>query len=248
VIELESVTKKYFLDEDTMVCPVRDVSLTIEKGDLALIIGRSGSGKTTLLSIAGGLIRPTSGKVFIEGVDIWGLQEPELSTFRARKLGFVFQSPSLLPSLSVLENVVLPSRFTRASPPGDVRSFGRNLLEMVGLGARAGSYPHQLSSGEHKRAVIARALINQPDILLADEPTGDLDRGTAQDIVDLLKDINNTGQTIVMVTHNLDIVPSTDRVLTMEEGRLVGRSPATEPAEKSSTRTGKSVYGSTFAQ
>jgi ABC-type lipoprotein export system ATPase subunit len=187
--------------------------------------------------------------VRIDDEDVWTMTDRELSALRARQIGFIFQFPSLLPSLSVLENVTLPSRFAGGNRGIDVQDRAVKLLETVGLAERMEVYPRQLSSGEQKRVVIARALINQPSILLADEPTSDLDEQTEHEIMSLLKEIHSGGLTIVMVTHNLDLVTYASRVMKMENGSLVDLT-----GRKATSKNGRSllsptpVQDTTFAQ
>lgn len=250
MIELGNVTKTYVLDKETAISPVRDITLNVSEGEFILIIGRSGSGKTTLLNIAAGLIKPTSGKVRIASEDVWGMSDKELSLLRAQKIGFIFQFPSLLPSLSVLENVVLPTRFAAANQHGNVYDRAAKLLDTVGLSERMDVYPRQLSSGEQKRVVIARALINKPSILLADEPTSDLDELTEHEIMSLLKEIHTTGLTILMVTHNLDLVTYASRVLRMENGNLLDLTARKQTIRKNGNALSREapVSDTTFAQ
>ncbi len=220
MISLLNVTKEYDLDERTTITPVDNVTLEARPGEFILITGRSGSGKTTLLNLAAGLVRPTSGIVRIDGVNLRDMGDRQLSALRGQQIGFVFQFPSLLPSLSVLENVVMPTVFG----PGDSRkgayAKAGELLQMVGLSERTTAYPRQLSAGEQKRVVLARALVNNPRVLLADEPTSDLDEQTEHEIMRLLREIHDSGLIIVMVTHSLELTPYATRVLKMEHGQL----------------------------
>ena len=188
MITLSNITRRYYLDDKTVIEPVKDISLDIQPGEFVVIIGRSGSGKTTLLNLIAGLIKPSSGTVSIGGMDIRRMGDRDMSALRNSKMGFVFQFPSLLPSLTVLDNVMLPHDF--ASQNGQpITGRALQLLKMVGLEERIAAYPKQLSAGEQKRAVIARALINEPQIILADEPTSDLDEKTESEIMSLLMDI-----------------------------------------------------------
>lgn len=183
-----------------------------------MIVGRSGSGKSTLLSVLGGLTRPTSGNVSVDGKNLWKMSDHELSRVRAREIGFVFQFSGLLPTLNAVENVMLPSMFSNNK--SEVNKRAVDLLESLGIGNKADSYPSQLSGGELKRVAIARSVINGPKYILADEPTGDLDVDTEKDIMDLFKRINQTGKTIVLVTHNPDLSPYATRLLRMDRGRI----------------------------
>lgn len=183
-----------------------------------MILGRSGSGKSTLLGMLAGLIRPTSGTVRIKGTDISSLSDDLISELRAREIGFVFQFSGLLPTITVIDNLMLPALFY----PGktDVRKRALGLLDRVGLSDRADAYPGTLSSGEMKRVAIARALSNSPSLLIADEPTGDLDVDTEFEIMELFRQLNGEGMTIVMVTHNPDLMRYATRIYGMEQGRL----------------------------
>ncbi|HLQ07029.1 MAG TPA: ABC transporter ATP-binding protein [Nitrososphaerales archaeon] len=219
MIELKGLSKHYQLSGDTLVKAVDNVNLTIRPGEFMMIVGRSGSGKTTLLSLIGGLTKPTSGTVNIDGVDIWGLNDATQSRFRAETIGFVFQIPSLLPTLSVLDNVKLPTMFSKEHDNVGERAL--SLLDMVGLPEKAHAYPSQLSVGQQKRVALARSLINEPDVVLADEPTSDLDKATELEIMTLIKKVHDDGpRTMVMVTHNLDLVNYATEVRTMGNGVL----------------------------
>ncbi|MDR2076782.1 MAG: ABC transporter ATP-binding protein [Desulfovibrio sp.] len=199
MIRLENIGKRYQRSD-----VLQRIDWRIADSAFVLVTGRSGGGKTTLLSIMGGLTRPDEGRVLIDDVDIWRLSEPELAALRNRKLGFVFQFPSLIPTLRVLDNVLLPIAFGGRSPNREDREFAGSLLAMVGIADKEKAYPSQLSGGQQRRAAIARALINRPSIILADEPTGDLDESTEAEIMSLFQNINRQGVTIVMVTHALD--------------------------------------------
>ncbi|MCL7453704.1 MAG: ABC transporter ATP-binding protein, partial [Anaerolineae bacterium] len=202
MIVLDNVTKVYDLGKGNSVTAVRGASLEIGAGEFAVIVGRSGSGKTTLLNIAAGLTRPTSGRASLDGVDLWSLTDQQQSQLRNRKLGFVFQFPSLLPTLTVLENVVLPTIFRANGRKAEFREPAKSLLIKVGLADKLSAYPRQLSAGQQQRVVIARSLINEPQVLLADEPTSNLDEKTEMEIVDLFRDLHTSlGLTIVLVTH-----------------------------------------------
>lgn len=220
MISLEKVSKEYNLDDQTTVVPVNNVTLEVKPGEFILIIGRSGSGKTTLLNLAAGLVRPTSGIVRIDNINLQGMGDGQLSLLRGRQIGFVFQFPSLLSSLNIRENVVMPSMFGPADGHKQAYHRAEELLDMVGLSDRTTAYPRQLSAGEQKRVVVARSLINHPKVLLADEPTSDLDEQTEHEIMYLLREIHDKGCTIVMVTHSLELTPYATRVLKMEKGKL----------------------------
>ncbi len=215
VIELEKVSKNYRRGSET-VHAIRDVSLAVQPGEYVAVVGHSGSGKTTLMNIMGCLDRPTSGRVAIDGREVQEETESGLTRLRRNAIGFVFQQFFLIPTLTVLENVSLPSLFIRRQSNGRAR----DLLEMVGLGSRLHHLPAQLSGGEMQRVAIARSLINSPPIVLADEPTGNLDSRNAGIIMDIFKQLNQDGVTIVMVTHNPDIVKRCDRTVQIEDGQI----------------------------
>jgi ABC-type lipoprotein export system ATPase subunit len=228
IISLRNVTKDYTVDEETIVTPLHGLNLEVTHGEFIIIIGRSGIGKSTLLNLAGGLIRPSSGEVYIDDVNLWSLNDKKLSLLRNKKIGFIFQFPSLLPSLTALENVAFPAFLGPAKK--DAYDRATRLLKMMGLGDRMGAYPRQLSAGEQKRVVVARALINKPEILLADEPTSDLDERTEQEVMAMLRDINQSGVTILMVTHSSELIGNATRVLTVDNGALVS-ARADKPAD-----------------
>jgi ABC-type lipoprotein export system ATPase subunit len=228
MIKLEDVTKVYELGKGNTVTAVRGVNLEISSGEFAVIVGRSGSGKTTLLNLAAGLTRPTSGRVALDGVDLWNLNDQQQSHLRNRKIGFVFQFPSLLPTLTVHENVILPTIFGKNGHDkandyrADVCERAEVLLHRVGLSDKLTAYPRQLSAGQQQRVVIARSLINQPQWLLADEPTSNLDEKTEAEIVNLFRDLHaSLGLTIVLVTHTRQLVSSGMRTIEMADGRIV---------------------------
>jgi ABC-type lipoprotein export system ATPase subunit len=218
MIESIGVTKS-FSTAISEVVAVDNVNLEVKPGEFVLILGRSGSGKSTLLGMLAGLIRPTSGVVKIHGNEIGNLSEDKSAEVRANEIGFVFQFSGLIPTITTIENVMLPALFCPDGPGS--RSRAVELLRKVGLSEREDAYPSTLSSGEMKRVAIARALINGPSILIADEPTGDLDVDTEIEIMELFKDLNREGTTIVMVTHNPDLVPYATRIYGMVKGKLV---------------------------
>jgi macrolide transport system ATP-binding/permease protein len=234
IIRLENVTRTYHVG-DVDVHALRDVSLTIEPGEFVAIMGHSGSGKSTLMSIIGCLDRPTSGRYFFEGVDVAGLSEPERARLRSERLGFVFQSFNLLARTSALENVALPL-FYAASGPASAASRSeraRAALGLLGLSERERNTPGQLSGGQQQRVAIARALINNPSLLLADEPTGNLDTRTSHEIMETLARLNREqGVTIVVVTHESDVAAYADRVLTMRDGEVVSDARNPKKAEQ----------------
>jgi len=223
IIKLEHITRTYHVG-DVDVQALRDVSLTVEAGEFVAIMGASGSGKSTLMTIIGGLDRPTGGRYFFEGKDVAGLSEPERARLRSERLGFVFQSFNLLARTSALENVALPL-FYAASGPASAASRterARSALGLLGLSERERNTPSQLSGGQQQRVAIARALINSPALLLADEPTGNLDTRTSHEIMETLARLNRKqGVTIIVVTHEADIAAYADRALTMRDGQIV---------------------------
>ncbi|HSJ52389.1 MAG TPA: ABC transporter ATP-binding protein [Anaerolineae bacterium] len=227
MIRLEDVTKVYDLGKGSTVTAVCDVSLEIGAGEFVAIVGRSGSGKTTLLNLAAGLARPTAGRVTLDGVELWALDDRQQSLLRNQNIGFVFQFPSLLPTLTVLENVFLPTGFGSNGHGTKPRDRARELLASVGLADKLFAYPRQLSAGQQQRAVIARSLINQPRALLADEPTSNLDERTEAEIMALFRDLHaSLGLTVVLVTHTRQLVSPEMRTIEMAEGRIVrGEAP-----------------------
>ena len=219
MISLRQVTKTYQVSKEVAVAAVRGVTLEVEQGEFVIITGRSGSGKTTLLNLAAGLVRPTSGEVRLGDVNLWSLSDREQSRLRNQKIGFVFQFPSLLPALTVSENVALPTTFGTNHTGPDPYERAAQLLDMVGLSDKLSVYPRQLSAGQQQRVVIARALIRQPQVLLADEPTSNLDEQTEREIMDLFRDIHTrTGVTIVMVTHTTQLTAYGTRAIEMASG------------------------------
>ena len=219
IIECRNLHKQYLADH-TMVTAVSNVNLAIERGEFVIILGHSGSGKTTLLSLMGGLTIPDSGEVLVNGVENWHQSDEDLSDMRNAAIGFVFQFASLIPSLTALENVLLPLTFGK-SPRGS-HQLARDILARVGLEDKMHSFPGQLSGGQQRRIAIARAFVNQPDIILADEPTGDLDEETEGDILRIFRDYNEKGTTFVVVTHNMHLAQTqiNPRVLEMRQGVL----------------------------
>jgi ABC-type lipoprotein export system ATPase subunit len=213
---------KTYVTERGPIEAVKGVDLTIARGEFAAIIGRSGSGKSSLLAMAGGLSHPTRGTVSVENTDIWQLSDDQLARFRNRHMGFVFQFASLLPTLRIIDNVVLPALLGGARASADAYAAAAELLNQFGIGQYAEAFPAEISAGEQRRAVIARALINNPVILLADEPTSDLDEETEREIMGHFRAINRSrGMILVMVTHNLSLAEQADRVVHIAEGRLV---------------------------
>jgi len=219
LIEIKNVKKQYASGDD-VVEALRGVDITIESGEFITIMGQSGSGKSTLLSVLGGMNHPTTGEVEMAGVKLYQLPGEKLADFRAQNLGFVFQSFHLIPYLTAMENVMLPLAIVKMSTPAK-KSAARQALERVGLGAKLGRLPNQLSGGEKGRVAIARAIVNTPKILLADEPTGNLDSKTSDEVMALFRELNAAGQTVVMVTHNPDNGRYADRTITLRDGIVV---------------------------
>ena len=211
--------KKYYGSGDTMVKALDGVSLRVEQGSFVSVVGTSGSGKSTLLHMLGGLDRPTSGTVTVDGRDISQLKDEELTIFRRRKIGFVFQSYNLVPVLNVYENIILPVELDGNTPD---RQYTEEIIDMLGLAEKRSSLPSQLSGGQQQRVAIARALAAKPAILLADEPTGNLDSATSQDVLSLLKVTSDRfRQTVVMITHNEEIAQLADRIIRIEDGQIL---------------------------
>lgn len=222
MIKLEKVTKVYRLAKGNAVTAVDGVTLEIGAGEFVAIVGRSGSGKTTLLNLAAGLTRPTSGQVVLDGVDLWNLTDKQKSYLRNQKIGFVFQFPSLLPTLTAYENVILPTVFGLNGVRPQAREQAEAMLRQVGLSDKLNAYPRQLSAGQQQRVVIARSLINHPQVLLADEPTSNLDERTEREIMDLFRDLHaSLGLTIVLVTHTRQLISPGMRLIEMAEGRII---------------------------
>lgn len=218
ILKVENLTKTYGSGEN-LVHAVDDVSFSVEKGEFVAIVGASGSGKSTLLHLIGGVDRPTSGKIFVDGNDISKMNDDKLAVFRRRQVGIVYQFYNLIPILTVEENITLPCDL-------DGRVFDRERLEMIldsfGLRARRKHLPNQLSGGQQQRTSIARALINNPSLVLADEPTGNLDSKSSEEVMSMLKMCNQSyGQTVIMITHNLDIAKQADRIITISDGKIV---------------------------
>ncbi len=212
--------KKIYGDGETAVRALDGVSLSVEKGEFVSVVGTSGSGKSTLLHMLGGLDRPTSGTVTVDGKDIFSLRDEELTIFRRRKIGFIFQNYNLVPVLNVYENIVLPVQLDGNEPDA---AYITGIVETLGLEKKLDSLPNNLSGGQQQRVAIARAMAAKPAILLADEPTGNLDSRTSQDVMGLLKVTGQKyGQTIVMITHNEEIAQTADRILRIEDGKLTG--------------------------
>lgn len=218
ILKVENLTKTYGSGEN-LVHAVDEVSFSVEKGEFVAIVGASGSGKSTLLHLIGGVDRPTSGKIFVDGNDISKMNDDKLAVFRRRQVGIVYQFYNLIPILTVEENITLPCDL-------DGRGVDRERLEMIldsfGLRARRKHLPNQLSGGQQQRTSIARALINNPSLVLADEPTGNLDSKSSEEVMSMLKMCNQSyGQTVIMITHNLDIAKQADRIIIISDGKIV---------------------------
>ena len=217
VLETRDLRKVYGAG-DTEVRALDGVDLTVEQGEFVAVVGTSGSGKSTLLHMLGGLDRPTSGTVSVDGRDIFSLKDEELTIFRRRKIGFVFQNYNLVPVLSVYENIVLPIQLDGRQPD---RRYVGEIIETLGLESKLQNLPNNLSGGQQQRVAIARALAAKPAIILADEPTGNLDTRTSQDVMALLKITSQKfAQTIVMITHNEEIAQMADRIIRIEDGKI----------------------------
>lgn len=218
ILKVENLTKVYGKDNNKVVA-LDNVSFTVEKGEFIAIVGASGSGKSTLLHLIGGVDTPTSGKVFIDGQDIYKLNSDKLAIFRRRKVGLIYQFYNLIPILTVEENITLPLELDNRK----VDKFELNeIIKLLGLERRRNHLPNELSGGQQQRTSIGRAIITKPAIILADEPTGNLDSKTSEEVVTLLQKMNKDyKQTIIMITHNLEIASYADRIITIEDGKIV---------------------------
>ena len=220
LLETEDLCK-YYGSGENLVKAIDHTTMDIQRGEFTAIVGRSGSGKSTLLHMLGALDRPDSGKVRIEGKNVFELKDEELAVFRRRKIGFVFQNYNLIPSLNVWENIVLPMGLDKKKVD---QTFVRNLTERIGITDKLKSLPSTLSGGQQQRVAIARALASKPAIILADEPTGNLDSRTELEVISLLKAcVNEYGQTLVMITHDETIAQMADRILVIEDGKVVSQ-------------------------
>jgi putative ABC transport system ATP-binding protein len=222
MIEFQNVSKIYNSNE-APVHALKDVSLTIAEGEFVALMGPSGSGKSTLLTILGGMNSPSAGRVLIDGIDVYALSSEKQADFRHEYIGFVFQQLQLLPYLTALENVLLAlaiSPMHRA----EKASLAREALARVGLKGKEGRFPYQLSGGEQGRVAVARAVVNQPPVLLADEPTGNLDRATGEQVLGLLRELNRSGQTVIMVTHDSQAAAYAGRIVNILDGQIVTES------------------------
>jgi len=218
IIELRAVTKHYQMG-GSIVKALDGVSTQINKGDFVIIIGPSGSGKSTMMNMVGALDLPTQGEIFLDNLNIAHMAESELAQIRGRKIGFVFQTFNLIPTLTTLENVMLPMLFQGMSK-GERKSRGEKILEQVKLSHRKTHFPNELSGGERQRVAIGRALANNPEVILADEPTGNLDSKTGKEIMDLFADLNKNGKTIILVTHDLNLLKYARKILKIRDGKI----------------------------
>ncbi|MFA7406126.1 MAG: ABC transporter ATP-binding protein [Pelobacteraceae bacterium] len=218
LIEIANVKKQYSSGDD-VVDALCGVDISIEAGEFITIMGQSGSGKSTLLSVLGGMNHPTTGEVEMAGVKLYQLPGEKLADFRAQHLGFVFQSFHLIPYLTAIENVMVPLAIVKMSSAAK-KASARSALDRVGLGNKLERLPNQLSGGEQERVAIARAIVNNPHILLADEPTGNLDSKTSEEVMALFRELNDAGQTVVMVTHNPENGAYSDRTIHLKDGRI----------------------------
>ncbi len=216
--------KKYYEQGASPVKAIDGVNISVAQGEFVAIVGTSGSGKSTLLNMLGGLDRPTDGKVFVDGKDIFSLKDEELTIFRRRKIGFVFQAYNLVPVLNVYENVVLPIQLDGNEVDEE---YVKEIIDILGLSEKVNSMPNQLSGGQQQRVAIARALATKPSFILADEPTGNLDSKTSQDVLGLLKTTGaKFNQTMIMITHNEEIAQMTNRIIRIEDGHVITKDGA----------------------
>jgi putative ABC transport system ATP-binding protein len=222
LIELDAITKVYG-SGDAEVVALNHFSLSVEAGEMLAVMGPSGSGKSTLMNILGCLDTPSSGRYWFAGEDVSRLNETQLAHVRNRRIGFVFQQFQLLPKLSAWRNVELPLLYRNTR---DRRSLALQALEQVGLANRVNHRPTQLSGGQQQRVAIARALVTNPDLILADEPTGNLDTASSRDVLNVLRELNNEGRTIVIITHDPEVAPVAKRTVHLRDGRLVGTAAA----------------------
>ena len=236
VIAADGVTKDYRLGPHT-IRALRGVSVTIARGEFVAVMGPSGSGKSTFMHILGCLDTPTSGRYVLDGQDVSGLSRDQLARIRNGKIGYVFQTFNLLPRVSAIENVALPLLYAGVPAKGRRRRASQTLAE-VGLADREAHHPSQLSGGQQQRVAIARALVNEPSVVLADEPTGNLDTRTSLEILALLQRLNRDGMTIVLVTHEPDVAAYATRILTFRDGRVLGDAPVARPREAEAALAG----------
>ncbi len=226
LIKLENIAKNY-VNDGAVTPALRGVSFAIQQGQFAAIMGSSGSGKSTLMYILGFLDKPTQGEYFFEGENVNQFNDEKLASIRNQKIGFIFQSYNLLPKISVLENVLLPTIYTPDLNKKQADQRARELLKKVGLSHRINYQPNQLSGGEQQRVAIVRALINQPSLILADEPTGNLDSQSGQEVMEILQNLNEEGHTILMVTHEKYVAECARRIIEFKDGRVLADSKVT---------------------
>ena len=219
IIQLDNVWKIYQMDS-VQVLALQGINLNVKRGEFLVILGPSGSGKSTLLNMIGSLDLPTKGKIFLDYKNIANMPESELAQLRGKKIGFVFQIFNLIPSLSALQNVMLPMTF-QGVPREERIKKAEDLLKKVSLRHRTSHLPSELSGGEKQRVAIARALVNNPEVILADEPTGNLDSKSGKEIVELLRDFNNDGKTVIMITHERSLTKYADRVCLLKDGKII---------------------------
>lgn len=218
IVTMEQVTKVYG-ENETRVWGLHNVDLTVEKGETLAIVGASGSGKSTLLHVMGGVDTPTSGKIVVDGKDITKMNDEQMSVFRRRKIGFVFQAYHLIPVLSVEENIMMPILLDHRKPD---KEYVEHIMELLGITDRRKHLPNQLSGGQQQRAAIARALANRPALILADEPTGALDSKNGSEVIALLQNsVKQLNQTLVLITHNIDLAREADRIVKIADGEIV---------------------------
>ncbi|MCR5213855.1 MAG: ABC transporter ATP-binding protein [Eubacterium sp.] len=218
IVEMKNVTKIYG-EKENQVIALQGINLTIEKGSMVSVVGASGSGKSTLLNIMGGVDNPSDGTVYIDGKEITKYNDNELSIFRRRKIGFIFQAYHLIPVLTVEENIMMPVLLDHKKPD---KEYIDRIIELLGLTERRRHLPNQLSGGQQQRTAIARALANNPSLVLADEPTGALDSKNGQEVMDLLtKSVHDMGQTLVIITHNMDLAKEADRIIKIKDGKIM---------------------------
>lgn len=217
IVTMEQVTKVYG-ENETRVWGLHNVDLTVEKGETLAIVGASGSGKSTLLHVMGGVDTPTSGKIVVDGKDITKMNDEQMSVFRRRKIGFVFQAYHLIPVLSVEENITMPILLDHRKPD---KEYVEHIMELLGIADRRKHLPNQLSGGQQQRAAIARALANRPALILADEPTGALDSKNGNEVIALLQNsVKQLNQTLVLITHNIDLAREADRIVKIADGEI----------------------------